>query len=510
MAIVNDVVSAAARPAALSPFVIDDFVISLFKECTPRFLVVTDGGLSFGNADFGLSDFVDTLKASTIHGMTPIVKTAHRGATAADYSNFTFTNSTLSISKYDVLFLFGYSSGGSLPNSEVNVIESFMDAGGGVFATGDHATLGKQLCGDIKRVKDMRRWNGPSASSSSRISTNDPGTNNAFTFNDQSDSIPQKIYPAYKGTPGSSEPHFLLQHPAKKIIEVLPDHPHESECWIPNDLSNVNEWPKGNRNATISPELVALSMSYGGGFSGKQPISVPRSFGAIGAYNGHLCNGNIGRICVDATWHHFININLIASGAGPGLEANADAYDRVHTYFRNIADWLMPKKVRKCLRWPFLIAVQKYYPIAEFIEERRGKALELEAALELGNETRSTLARFMANAAVSSFADDLLDLTNPNLAEQLNQLQNSSKLQDALNCAITPKRAFDNVALGFAIHTINELFPTDQDLQARFKEVGGIEGIEKRVKQELTAGFRLLGNELAKVQENIHLLKEFC
>ncbi len=96
-----------------------DTIISLYKECQPRVLVVTDT-LNFDPAQgFGLTQFVNTLKASTIHGMTPKVITASRSADPnADIPNFDFTdaNKGLVISRYDVVFLFGArSEGGNEP-----------------------------------------------------------------------------------------------------------------------------------------------------------------------------------------------------------------------------------------------------------------------------------------------------------------------------------------------------------------------------------------------------------
>jgi len=77
--------------------------------------VVTDG-LNYSSANgFGLTQFVDTLAASPIHGMIPIVVRASRGADpTADISNFDFTNPTNGLIKarYDVVFLFGISSEG--------------------------------------------------------------------------------------------------------------------------------------------------------------------------------------------------------------------------------------------------------------------------------------------------------------------------------------------------------------------------------------------------------------
>jgi hypothetical protein len=375
-----------------------------------------------------------------------------------------------------------------------------MVAGGGFFATGDHSTLGKALCGYIKRVNEMRRWNGPSASSDQRLSTNDPGSNNTFEFEDQSDSIPQKIYPAYTGTPASSEPHALLQHPTKHIIEVLPDHPHESECLVPASVSDTTVWPRDDSGNEVSPQLVALSVSYGGGIAiqNKQPISEPRCFGAIGAYDGHETDDCVGRIAVDATWHHFININLIASGDGVGIVANADAYDRINTYFRNIAYWLMPKKVRKCLRWPILISVRHLYPIGEFLMELEDKKISLDVALELGRELRFTLKRFLTPAEISEFEDDLIELANPRLKYRLRTLRHSKTLKDAIAKDFATEDLYRLTSAGAAIYSVSTLLDNGQNLEANFKKIDGEKGLEAHCKEHIDVCFKSLNNELAR------------
>ncbi len=483
-------------------FPIDDIVIALFKECTPKILVVTDGTLSFGTAEFGLSDFINTIKTTPIHGMTPIVKTAHRGGSAADYTNFTFTSSTLSKSQYDVLFLFGIRSGGSLPQAELDVIAQFMNQGGGVFATGDHATLGKEMCGDIPRVRGMRRWDGPSASTANRLSTNDPGTDNVFELNDQSDSIPQKIYPAYYGDAVSSQPHALLQHPSKRIIEVLPDHPHESECTVPDAaaLENADEWPVDDSGNTVEPKIVALSMSYGGGFTGpsKEPIHTPRAFGAIAAYDGHLAE--VGRICTDATWHHFVNINLINTSKGTGIKANADAYDRISTYYGNIANWLMPKRVRRCLRWPLIATICKLYPIAEFIPQLLEQPRDLPTLLDAGKQTRATLSRFVSKGQQRELIHDLYQLHSDDLAKQMvrSHRQISVDLTQEISLRMTPVELLEDAALGALLLTAARALPADQDLRASLKEAGGINGLDARAKKTLASTFKNMRKELGK------------
>lgn len=463
-------------------------LVLLFKECTPRILVVTDG-LSYGTATFGLKDFVDTLKGTTIHGMTPIVETAHTGGIEADHKNFTFTADSFSNRKYDVLFLFGVSSGPALSSDQLSVISTFMDNGGGVFATGDHAELGRAMCAEIPRVRSMRYWKSPdvpSAGGADRLTTNLPGADDSYQFDDQSDALPQRLYPTYyaaeDGIPANSRPHYLLQHPTKKIIEVFPDHPHEGECVVPGSLAG-GDWPDATLGGSVAPELIALSMSAGGGFPGKQPV-VPRSFGAICAYDGHLAG--VGRVTTDATWHHFINVNLVHTTGGPGLAGDPDALERVHTYFRNTAEWLMPSKRRRCLRWPILITALELLPVKEIHRSLPGCPFkDVKAAIELGDAVASSLQPCLHPAALAQFEDDLLGMFSEELVHALRAPSGDPLLQQLGRRAVA-RPLFARVALGVAAATVGDAMPFDKDLADAFRAVKGVGGIEEQVKTNLS------------------------
>ncbi len=86
-----------------------DRLHGLFRECRPRLLVVTDGSLDGGSGGFGLSRFIATLQATTIHGMTPIV--VHRMRQVGPAVDGAFDD--LQISRFDVLFLFGFETTGA-------------------------------------------------------------------------------------------------------------------------------------------------------------------------------------------------------------------------------------------------------------------------------------------------------------------------------------------------------------------------------------------------------------
>jgi hypothetical protein len=403
-----------------------------FKECTPKILVVTDG-LNYSPADaFGLTEFVSTLRTSTIHGMTPIVITARfspGGALSFDavnrhIDNYKFTDPTHGVlkSRYDVVFMLGingqFAPGLSDEPGALDAMTAFMQAGGGVFATGDHEDLGAGLCKDVPRVRNMRLWTTgvPSAGGTDRLTTNlpgrsdVPGSNDTYEFNDQSDRFPQRLYVNFRTEAGGADaPHPLLAVPASaRAVEVFPDHPHEGECVVPADLSTkladgaTDEWPNAPASGRVSPELVAMTMSHGDSFPGKASV-VPRSFIAICAYDGQ--RANVGRVVTDATWHHFVNINI-----KPGMAAIAgrDLTD-IKQYYANLGNWLMPKNVRRCRRFPWILQELVRYPLYEELLPLPRKQWDGPRLRDVGMALEQSLRSHRPKAEVDALIDDALE-----------------------------------------------------------------------------------------------------
>ena len=143
------------RPEILKPFFPGRW---LWKRCNLRVLVVTDGGLDFGTGAFGLSEFLTTfneLQRSTWYNYQ--ITLGHRNS--APFSNpnplvvatipsFNFASS-VTLANFDQVWLFGIDSGSGLPSIELAAVETYMNNGGGLFATGDHGTLGSSMCSTI-------------------------------------------------------------------------------------------------------------------------------------------------------------------------------------------------------------------------------------------------------------------------------------------------------------------------------------------------------------------------
>jgi hypothetical protein len=319
-----------------------------------KILMVTDGSGSFdSSASFGLGRAIEILQADPWWWVKFEITTAHRNAgpagspaATAQHQSFRFDAppAGLSLSDFQEIWLFGVLPDGSAPilaGAELAALSAFMDADGGVFATGDHDSLGASLSSEVPRVRKMRRWKpgGPAGTPPlptgvDRHDTTREGPTPGFQFDDQSDNVPQVISPRmYFGW--SPFPWRPARHPhpvlcgRHGIINVLPDHMHEGEIVVPASIAGDPEFPGG-----IGPEVIATATviphTNTDGFG---PVN-GKTFGVLGAYDGH--RAKVGRIVVDATWHHWFNINLM------GFTSGEPAFEQIKNYFWNVALWLAP------------------------------------------------------------------------------------------------------------------------------------------------------------------------
>lgn len=388
-----------------------------------RILIVTDdeGGFLRSNSElhkFHLGEFVKVLTDTTWQGFTIQIVKAHRrspGFTGADLHDFRFTADSLH--GFDMVFFFsihhireedaGSRVGPAVASfttdaqrrEEAAAVAAFMEAGGGFFATGDHADIGGAVNMHIPRIRSMRRWvadgspnprglpPAPDATSADRHDTlragGDSGVAGGVTypyqFNDQSDDVPQTIRVRRYTVAGgriarTTLPHPLLCSPLG-VIDVLPDHMHEGWCETPADLTlpedlpgraGKPEYPPGPDGRPLAPEVIAeatiephatLNQEFGDFVS--PPTNRTTPFGVIAAYDGH--RASVGRAVVGSTWHHFVNINVIGTtrafaGSNPGKtkgfytgpgDTPVPAYQKIMWFYRNLVYWLIPAHRRR-------------------------------------------------------------------------------------------------------------------------------------------------------------------
>lgn len=436
----------------VTAYVRDPFVLFPFwlRPCTVKILIVTDGGGSFNLADFGLAELLTVLAVPPGPHVRFQVTKAHRGpfAQSADITNFRFD--THDLSQYDEIWLFAVARGvGQIGDAEVAAIATFMDGGGGVFATGDHENLGVDMCGRIPRVRSMRRWwwpnsgpNGepvaPPVGGLNRHDTTLRGALNPTEFDDQSDDVPQVIQPRMYSAPSPWVlRHYVYPHPLlcgpNGVITYLPDHPHEGVCEVPPDLtatltfggSSFTEYPTRPDGSVLAPEVVATGHN-GPGITEKGGVNA-KAFGVIGAYDGH--QAQVGRVVVDSTWHHFFNINLIgdpmagepAQRIGFGASAAGQAkYEEIKAYFRNIAVWLARPERHRCMRWRLIWDARWHSRLVMDVRPYKElHAIPLSEFLRIGTVAKDVLGRLASQCQALEWTfgilDDLLpiELTTP-------------------------------------------------------------------------------------------------
>lgn len=426
----------------------------------PRILIVVDTEISLspGDSSFGIERVIRLLRETTIGCTHFHVDVARRSTDAfsvvdtptgtnAKYQGFRF-NSTLPddsnvIDHYDEVWCFGFkphaafipptndaqiNDASALPTSddELAVLTTWMNNGGGVFATGDHDFLGAPMCSRIPRIGTMRAWTNdqgvPPINTSGRIDTNRPfsaaeqaGTE-VIEFDRQGDTLPQKIEWAPWTTHSHVihrhiRPHPILCHPTLGPIDVMPDHPHEGVVFDhvaqpdvgldPITLTNTYDFGSGvngDEYPTVgAAQPLPMVIAYGNTLSDpplwhdKGDIAAKR-FGMISAYDGRTAN--VGRVATDSTWHHWMNLNIAE------LEnAGGDNWEKIKRYYLNLALWLSRPHIHLACFHHHLVASFYSYP---GIEEFHHKV----DVFELGHTFRHHLTHLYGSCWVTQYVID--------------------------------------------------------------------------------------------------------
>lgn len=416
-------------PYKLDPAVFFD--IRWLWRCKIKILIVTDsmsGGFD-PVSGFHLGQILNILATDPWPHVTFDVTKAHRQASPESGVIDNIRFDTHDLSGYDQIWFFGINRAGPDPlsDAELRAVSQFMDGGGGVFATGDHENLGLALAGEVPRVRSMRRWYHPNPGPNGEpVAPDQSGTGRHDTLvdppgvpgPDQSDGVPQTVRPRWY-TRYASSGLFLRRirypHPvlcgSMGVIDFLPDHMHEGLCEVPANLNQtftfagytVTEYPTVSSHQQV-PEVIAWADSHG---------TTTTEFGVLGAYDGHRVG--VGRVLVDATWHHWFNVNLM--GFIAATDPMSPAYDpavvpkweEIKAYFRNVGLWLARSSKQDCLRNGGWVLVSRYYDI--LITYRPFKQIQdrLQYFWQMGVFARDALGRLAPQCQYVQWIVILLD-----------------------------------------------------------------------------------------------------
>lgn len=553
-----------------------DLVLQWRYRCAPRILAVTDSLLNFQpDSGFGLARFIHSITTAAGVTLKPTITLAHRGThvatvtiegvnyTVDDNFNFATASPAVTLANYDQIWMWGFAAGGALSNAEIGVIAEFMNSGGGVFATGDHATIGQQMCGSLPRIRHMREWSAiPMGTENDvtvavkRIDTVvNPGANNLYEFEDQSDDIPQRIYPNYKVTAANATEWQASVHPLLMLpgapgnrteaggsagftqdVDVLPDHPHESVCYEVTSAAtlggnytlaglNFEEYRPIATNPAqrLGADIVAYAVSGGRSVFNsvwKPPVK-PQMFGVVSAYDGRLAQAYAGkpqrpgRIVCDSTWHHYVNINLDGTGTshnglgawsggspGVGTFTPSASLEKIYAYYRNIVSWLQPANRVWCSIFWDLAAV-------------RFSELFLEEALEIpklkvwrdyvgvGREAARIITLARGSEAVREMVDTAL--LSDRRTEPLGKLLAGANAHET-DIDVDELR---HGVVGGLMARLSELLPAD-DLKAAANVLEG--GPEKYAGELMNEAIKFIGrgieDRVKRAERTIIVLKE--
>ena len=442
-----------------------------WRPCVVRILMVSDGPLDFSMADFGLRTLVNIIHDTPIAHARFQITVAHRSAFVSDAAvatgepvvvrsikGFRFDDAShFASGMYDQVWLFGFDSSfpqangtwsGAPNDNELKAVSEFMNAGGGLFATGDHGALGSALGGHIPRVRTMRKWfagpgpfgndGTPGMSDADRHDTNRIGHDGRTDFDDQSDDVPQPIQPRYFYARWGYNRRFRWPHPLlcgpMGVIDVMPDHPHEGECVLPYETGRsfnfagytIEEWPMNASGNRVLPQLVSFNSVPAGNTATTKAPTNSATYAGICAYDGDQTS--VGRCVTDATWHHFININLVGAigNADPiksvGFAASAPgmaALEKVKAYYRNIAVWLSPAATRHCMRnggiWILLWESRLVEAVTDGLRMPLERA-DLAVLCDIGRHARDAMGKYASQCQSLIW---VLDWIRPFLEKEL-------------------------------------------------------------------------------------------
>lgn len=431
-----------------------------------KILVVVDTEVSTSpGVGFGIQRVIELVRSATVGCMSFAVDIALRSAgaptivpapagTQPKYTGFRFDmkdtdGATPVVNRYAQIWCFGFKPGNfagpdsdiaqaaALPasDSELAVLAAWMnDRKGGMFATGDHDYLGASMCHRIPRVRSMRRWTNADGvppiggfgnpDTADRIDTLRPGTEPLGNSTDQEDTVPQPIQWVPWSTVWVSlyrrkaRPHPVLCHPTLGPIDVMPDHAHEGLCFDTPDVNiggsfnfdgagNKPEYPADPSGQQPRPMVIAYGSTLGGppNVFEKGPQPQRARFPMISVYDGH--GAGVGRVAVDSTWHHWMNVNIDNIAAAGGND-----WEKIKRYYINLAVWLNPPgATTKCFLDFICISHLGYLGLQEYSPKLINA--------ELGNLVRQRLELVLGPCWVTQFVFDHLFEVNPKWSAML-------------------------------------------------------------------------------------------
>lgn len=331
------------------------------------------------------------------------------------------------LENFDELWIFGFSQNNDpkfmLSDDEVKVLLDWMNKGG-VMLTGDHSqhdsdgvcpagvgheefrALGFTIGRRVPRAGQLRVWTGPPTNcgaapqDSDTYNTQVSGTCNSDLEETclQEDENPQCLEPM------PHPPHFLFTYKLDAQrqpvpIKKFPDHAHIGFV-IDNPEPFDDNWPP----RPPAPQVVAKGRDQ------RFPAD-PRVYNLVVAYDGDAAG--VGRIVSDATFHHFVNINLRKIRERDVLKNPVPdtPLDEIAQFYANLVIWLAPRSLRDRIRQGLVFEAAKHLNVYESIgrgPQELGRVAREAVESKLGAANLHRILENDGGAEERLFEDDLL------------------------------------------------------------------------------------------------------
>lgn len=268
----------------------------------------------------------------------------------------------------------------------------------------------------------------------------------------------------------------------------------------------------------MAPEIIARSTVAAGNDAAGSPQdartpkspTIAHSFGAISAYDGH--RAGIGRVVCDATWHHFLNINLIGDVdyddglvKGRGFLASASGeehFEKIKAYYRNIGVWISPPQSQRCFRRKLLWSLLYQHRVLEAVLTTTELPLDrADSSLffEIGAHARDVLIQSAGRCLTLQLLLDFVREENPSLLPQIDPWlpADPREPEPSFPPFVDPSPLLDMI-LGGALLALREEYPMPNiDVHKEVDERGD-ELLQKGATVALRAGLDSFGSTLER------------
>ena len=293
-----------------------------------------------------------------------------------------------------------------LTAEECSVLREWMDRGGGVLLTGDHAEniaaagepvrlegVGRAIGLMVPRARHMRLWDAPPDADGDAFDTTEILVDRRGPPRKrEGDATSQRLLlPLLDGR----DPHPIFHGPEDSLLDRWPDHRHEGRVVVPERMDD-EAWLGTDRK----PEIVARSVDWRRG----------ACFDVMAVWDGQAlpprADGSAaptcGRIVADSSWHHYVDYNLdgiVSAGDGPGSD-----WAKIQGLYVNLAAWLAPAAIRRRFRelacaW---VSRQIAFEVKGLIDRQIGESTRRLLAARLPAAWRQEVDRDMLVDAVST------------------------------------------------------------------------------------------------------------